>query len=105
MSVLSLMNKLVNRGGRRMASPARPSRRVRPVLQSLDDRFVPSNVTTNLVGGNLSLTDDGSVSFHISQFTPGQITITPDAGTTVNGQADSVTVAGVTGSLAYNMGD
>jgi hypothetical protein len=104
MSVLRSMHTLFGRGARRRAAPARPSRRFRPALESMDDRLVPSNVTTSLVNGNLSLTDDGSVSFSISQSLPGRITITPDAGTTVNGQAGPVTIQGVTGNLAYNMG-
>lgn len=104
MSVLRSMQTLFGRGGRHKAAPARPPKRFRPVLESLDDRLVPSNVTTNLVNGNLSLTDDGSVSFTINQVNPGQITITPDAGTTVNGQAGPLVIQGVTGSLAYNMG-
>ena len=104
MSVLRSMHTLFGRGGRRNTAPARPPRRFRPVLESLDDRLVPSNVATNVVGGNLTLTDDGSVSFTLSQPAANQIRITPAEGTTINGQALAVTIQGVTGSLAYNMG-
>jgi len=104
MFVPSVFPKLFRNRGRRQGAPTRRPHRFRPVLESLDDRLVPSNVATNLVGGNLSLSDDGSVSFTISQSRPGQITLTPDAGTTINGQNAPVTIEGVTGSLAYNMG-
>jgi hypothetical protein len=100
----SLLTKVFRNRGRRKATPARRSHRFRPTLESFDDRLVPSNVTTNLVNGNLTLADDGSVSFTIRQQLPGQISIIPDAGTTVYGQAGPVSIPGVTGSLAYNMG-
>jgi hypothetical protein len=100
----SLLTKVFRNRGQRKTKPARRPARIRPVLESMDDRLVPSNVTTNLVNGNLTLTDDGSVSFTIRQSLAGQISIVPDAGTTVNGQNGPVTIQGVTGGLAYNMG-
>jgi hypothetical protein len=104
MSVPRFLSKVFRKPGRRNGAPARKPCRFRPALEMLDDRLVPSNVTTNLVGGNLSLTDDGSVSFTISQNQPGRITLTAADGTTINGQAGPVTIDGVTGSLSYNMG-
>jgi hypothetical protein len=100
----SLLTKLFRNRGRRRTKPARRPARFRPALEMLDDRLVPSNVATNLVGGNLTLSDDGSASFTISQPAANQIRITPTEGTTINGQALAVTIQGVTGSLAYNMG-
>src|SRR5262249_30484743 len=100
----SVFPKMFRNRGRRKVAPARKPPRFRPVLESLGDRLVPSNVTTNLAGGNLTLTDDGSVNFTISQDRPGRISLTPADGTTINGQNGPVTIEGVTGSLSYNMG-
>jgi hypothetical protein len=63
-----------------------------------------ANVATSLVGGNLTLTDNGAVSFAISQSAANKITLTPAAGTTINGQARAVTINGVTGNLTANLG-
>src|SRR5262249_53487005 len=98
------LSNVFRKPGRLKGAPTRKSYWFRPALESLDDRLVPSNVTANLVGGNLSLTDDGSVSFTISQDRPGRVTLTAADGTTINGQNDPVTIDGVTGSLSYNMG-
>jgi hypothetical protein len=81
--------------------------RFRPVLEALENRLTPSgNVTTSLVGGNLTLTGDAQANgITLSQPAAHEITITPDATTSVNGHAagTAVTVMGVTGSLAINL--
>src|SRR3954447_10506423 len=91
--------------GRRQGAPARTPSRFRPAWEPLEGRLVLSgNVTTSLVAGNLALTDNGAVSFKISQPAANRITLTPDAGTTINGQAGPATIMGVTGNLAANLG-
>src|SRR5262249_881387 len=62
------------------------------------------NIATSLVGGNLSLTDNGASSVVISQPGPNQIRLTPTDGTTINGQPIAVTISGVTGNLSDNLG-
>src|SRR5262249_30620941 len=63
------------------------------------------NITTSLALGNLTITDHGAVNVTISQPADNQIKLTPAAGTTINGQADAVTIMGVTGNLSVNLGD
>jgi hypothetical protein len=72
----------------------------------LEGRLTPTgNVTTSLVGGNLTITDNTAASsLTLSQPAAGEITITPDAGTTINGKAGPVTISGVTGGLNVNLG-
>src|SRR5262249_37755437 len=91
--------------GRRKATPARKPLRFRPAPESLEARLaLAGNVTTSLVAGNLTLSDNGAVTFKISQPAANRITLTPAAGTTVNGQAGPVTITGVTGNLSINLG-
>src|SRR3954447_14196449 len=92
--------------GRRQGAPARTPSRFRPAWEPLEGRLVLSgNVTTSLVAGNLALTDNGAVSFKISQPAANKITLTPAAaGTTINGQGGPVTITGVTGNLTANLG-
>ncbi len=105
MSVLNSVMKLFRDVGRRNGAPVRKPPGFRPALESLECRLTPSaNVSTSLVGGNLTITDTGSSSLTISQPATNQIRITPDAGTTINGQAIAVTIQGVTGNLNVNMG-
>src|SRR5262245_42541153 len=80
MSVSSFLSKVFRNHGRRNRAPVRKSARCRPALESLDCRLVPANITASLVNGSLSLTDNGAVSFTISQPAENQIKITPDAG-------------------------
>src|SRR5262245_42176075 len=104
MSVSRFMGKWFGRDGRRPLGSARPPRRCQPNLQSLDDRIVPANISTSLVMGNLTLTDNGAVNVTIGQPAANQIRLTPAAGTTINGQAGPVTIQGVTGNLSVNLG-
>src|SRR5262245_40317387 len=104
MSVRSYLTKLVRGGGRRRPAPARRSMHFRPALEALEDRMTPTaNVTTAVVGGNLTLTDNGASAITISQPAANQIRITPGTGTTINGQAGPVTIGGVTGNLSLNL--
>jgi hypothetical protein len=82
------------------------ARRFRPTLESLECRLTPSsNITTSLVGGNLTITDNAATSsLTLRQPAANEITITPDAGTTINGKAGPVTISGVTGGLNVNLG-
>ena len=96
MFVFRFLSKLFGRGGRRPVTPAKMPSRFRPDLESLDGRVVPANISTSQVFGNLVLTDDGAVSVTISQPAANQITLTPDAGTTINGQRGPVTIKDVT---------
>src|SRR5262249_31048386 len=100
MSVPAFLAKLFSHSGRRKPVS------VRPVLEPLDDRaLLAGNITTALAGGNLTITENTTTSqVTISQPAPNQITITPDAGTTINGKAGPVTVMGVTGGVSVNMG-
>src|SRR5262245_61483477 len=95
---LSFIGKLVRRNGRRNGAPARRPVRSRLALESLEGRLTPANVSTSLVGGNLTITDSGASNLTISQPAANVIRITPAAGTTINGQAIAVTVQGVTGN-------
>jgi hypothetical protein len=105
MSVLGFFRKLVRGDRRRKEAPARKPIRFRPGLESLEGRLTPANITTTLVGGNLTITDNAPTSsLTISQPAANQIIITPDAGTTINGQAGPVTIMGVTGNLNVNLG-
>src|SRR4051812_40415038 len=91
--------------GRRKGSPSRTPNRFCPAPELLEGRLVLSgNVTTSLVGGNLTLSDNGAVGLTISQPAANRITLAPAAGTTVNGQAGLVTITGVTGNLTANLG-
>jgi hypothetical protein len=101
---LSFMGKLFSRDGRRKGAPVRRPIRCRPTLESLDERLVPANISTSLVLGNLTLTDDGASSLTISQPAANQIRITPGDGTTINGLARAVTITDVTGNLSLNLG-
>src|SRR5262249_62096357 len=95
----------VGRGGGRRRAPARKPVGSRLALEALEGRLTPTvNVTTSLVGGNLTLTDHGASSFTISQPAANQIKIPPAADTTINGQDGAVTVMGVTGNLNVNLG-
>jgi hypothetical protein len=104
MSVSRFIGKLFGRSGRRSVTPARKLSRFRPSLHSLDDRLVPANISTSLVLGNLTLTDNGASSVTISQPAANLIRLTPGAGTTINGQALAVNINGVTGNLSANLG-
>lgn len=85
------MGRLFGRGGRRNGTPARSPIRSRPALKALGSRLVPAgNVSASLVLGDLALTDTGSVGLTISQPAADQITLTPDKGATINGQAGGV---------------
>jgi hypothetical protein len=46
---LSFLGKLFGRGRRRQQAPVRRPVRIRPGLESLEDRLTPSNVSTSLV--------------------------------------------------------
>jgi hypothetical protein len=103
MSVSRFLAQLLRDGARRR--PVRKSLRFRPGLESLECRLAPANVTTSLVGGNLTITDNAPTSsLTISQPAANQITITADPGTTINGRAGQVTIIGVTGNLSVNLG-
>jgi hypothetical protein len=93
------------RGGARRARRSVEPGRFRPSLESLECRLTPSgNVTTSLVDGNLTITDNAETSsLTLSQPAAGEITITPDAGTTINGKAGPVTISRVTGGLNVNL--
>ena len=59
-----------------------------------------ANVAATLVNGNLTLTENGGASnITIGQPAANQIRLTPAAGTTINGQANAITITGVTGDL------
>jgi hypothetical protein len=106
MSVRSFVAKWFRDSGRRKAVPVRRPLPFRPALESLEDRLTPAtgNLTTSLVGGNLTIIDNAATSqITISQPAANEITITPDAGTTVNGKAGPVTITGVSGNLAVNL--
>jgi hypothetical protein len=104
MSVFRFMSKWFGRGGRRNGTFARVPGPFRPALESLDGRLVPANISSSQVLGNLVLTDNGAVSVTISQPGADQITLTPAAGTTIDGQAGPETFDGVTGNLTLNLG-
>jgi hypothetical protein len=104
MSILRFMGRLLDFSSRRNGAPARTPIRRRLSLEALEDRWVPANVSANLVLGNLTLTDNGSSNLTISQPAANQITITPGADTTINGRAGPVTIIDVTGNLSLNLG-
>jgi hypothetical protein len=106
MSVLSFLALLLRGDGRRQAALPRKPHRFRPALELLEGRLTPAgNVTTSLVGGNLTITDNAATSqLAISQPAANEIPITPDAGTTINGKAGPVTIMGVTGNLNVKLG-
>jgi hypothetical protein len=96
----------LRRRSRRTARPAQ-TRSFRPDLEALECRLTPAagNVTTSLVGGTLTITDNAAAStLTLSQPAAGEVTITPGTGTTVNGQTGPVTITGVTGGLDVNLG-
>src|SRR5579884_1096705 len=98
---LRLLSKWLRGGKRRTPRPVGPSR-FRPTLEWLECRLTPAttNVTTSLVGGNLTIMDNAATSsLTLSQPAANEITITPDAGTTINGKTGPVTITGVTGGL------
>jgi hypothetical protein len=101
---LSLLSKWL-RGGTRRAPRSVEVRRFRPTLESLECRLTPSsNITTSLMGGNLTITDNVAANVTLSQPAANEITITTAAGTTINGQTGPVTISGVTGNLNVNLG-
>jgi hypothetical protein len=105
MSVSRFLTKWLRDGGRHQGAPARKPLRFRPALESLECRLAPAaNLSTSLVGGNLTLTDSGASNFTISQPAVNLIRIIPGDGTTINGQAIAVTIPGVTGNLNVNLG-
>jgi hypothetical protein len=91
---------------RRKGAPVRKPIGFRPALEGLEGRLTPTgNITTSLIDGNLTIIDNAaSSSLTISQPAANEIIITPDAGTTINGQAGPVTLMGVTGNLSINLG-
>jgi hypothetical protein len=100
---LSLLSKWL-RGGTRRTTRSVEVRRFRPTLESLEDRLTPSsNITTSLMGGNLTITDNAMANITLSQPMANQITITTD-GATINGMKGPVTIKGVTGDLNVNLG-
>jgi hypothetical protein len=105
-SVPVLFAKLLRGSARRKGAPVRKPIQFRPALEGLEGRLTPAgNVTTSLVGGNLTIIDNAAASsLTISQPAANEITITPDAGTTINGKAGPVTIMGVTGGLNVNLG-
>jgi hypothetical protein len=106
MSVLNFLAMLLRGSGRGKRAPVRKPIRFRPTLELLESRLTPStgNVTTSLVGGVLTLIDNAATSqLVLSQPAANEITITPDAATTINGKAGPVTISGVTGGLNINL--
>jgi hypothetical protein len=88
------------------ARPVRPieTRRFRPLLETLESRLTPSNVSATVMGGNLNITDPAAMSsLTLSQTAANQVIITPDAGTTINGKAGPATFTSVTGGLNVNL--
>jgi hypothetical protein len=83
----------------------RPPSPCRPSLESLEGRQMMANVAATVLNGNLTLTDNGTTSFTISQPAASQLKITPAAGTTINGHTTPQTISGVTGNLTANLGD
>jgi hypothetical protein len=85
--------------------PARTANRTFLRVECLEDRLVPAgNVHAALLFGTLTLTGDPQANhIAISQPAFGELTITPESGTTVNGQAGPVTFSGVSGDLNINL--
>jgi large repetitive protein len=82
------------------------SRLVRPRLEPLEGREVPAgNVTATLVGGRLTLTGDDQGNGLTLLVTHTDVTVTPDATTSVNGQpaGTAVPLPGAATSLAANL--
>jgi hypothetical protein len=105
MFTLRYVSNWLGCGARRTRRPARACR-FRPALEALECRLTPAfgNATTSLVGGTLTITDTAAASsLTLSQPAAGEITITPDANTTINGKAGPVTISGVTGGLNVNL--
>jgi hypothetical protein len=105
MSRLRFLSKWLRNGSPRTPR-AVESRRFRPSLEALECRLTPSaNVMAAVVNGNLNILDNAAASsLTLSQSAAGQVTITPDAGTTINGKAGPATFGGVTGGLNVNLG-
>src|SRR5262245_65921110 len=109
MSILRFMAKLLRDSGRRKQPRVRRAIPFRPALESLEDRRTPATVSTSLVLGNLTITDSGASNLTISQPAANQIRITAGDGTTITtgpdgGSQTDVTIQGVTGNLAVNLG-
>jgi hypothetical protein len=102
---LRALAKWIRGGASRRPRPV-VAGRFRPTLEALEGRLTPAgNITTSLVGGSLTIVDNAAASsITLSQPAAGKITITPDAGTTINGKAGAVTVSGVAGGLNVNLG-
>jgi hypothetical protein len=94
------------RGGARPSLWPVKDCRFRPTLELLEGRLTPTcNVTASVVDHNLTITDNAAASsLTLSEPAAGEITITPDAGTTINGKAGPATFMGVTGGLTVNLG-
>jgi hypothetical protein len=101
---LSLLSRWL-RGGTHRIHRSVEVRRFRPTLEVLECRLTPSsNITTSLMGGNLTITDNAAANITLSQPAANEVTITTAAGTTINGQTSPVTITGVTGNLNVNLG-
>src|SRR5262249_58585215 len=93
-------------GGREGALVGKPLR-FRPALEVLECRLAPATagVTASVVFGNLTITDNAATSqLTLSQPAAGEITITPDDGTPINGRAGPVTMEAETGNLNGPLG-
>src|SRR5262249_7678926 len=75
-------------------------------VERLECREMPAgNVTTLLINGSLTLTGDAlDNDVILSQPGIGMLTITPGGGTTINRQANAVTLSGVTHDLNIRLG-
>jgi len=107
MSIRSFLGQLLGGDSRRQGAVVRKPLRFRPALEVLERRLAPAtaDVTASVVFGNLTITDNAATSqLTLSQSAAGEITITPDDGTTINGRAGPVTMVGVTGNLNVNLG-
>jgi hypothetical protein len=86
----------------------RKRRCFRPIVELLESRLTPSgNVTTSVVAGSLTITGDAQANgITISQTAAHQITITPDATTSINNltAGTPVTLNNITHSLTINLG-
>jgi hypothetical protein len=78
-----------------------------PTLEALEGRVTPAgNLTTHLLGGSLFVLGDREANaVTVTQTAAGQFTLTPDAGTTINGKAEALTLTGVTRDLVLWLGD
>ena len=107
MSIRGFLGQLLGGDSRRQGALVRKPLRFRPALEVLECRLAPAiaDVTAGVVFGNLTITDNAATSqLTLSQPADAEITITPDAGTTINGRAGPVTLVGVTGNLNVNLG-